>query len=261
MRKRVSLRRNARAIVARGALRQPPLGRDRYFKGRMNLRGVAIIVVGVAFACGCEGADPGLYRDPGSPVGMTASAGIPGTGGSAGPGGSGGSSASSPPSAESGGNAGSGAVSDGGGSAGSGLELDEIAESPAAGNLQGIWSLVSAHALEVGDGFQVRLYREPLPDSGEFVPTQNYVRLTEPVPGDFEVDLTAQNEDGLSATFVVCNQLGSPCVAAASMPEYATGRIVVQVDGSGLLNGGINLSSGSDAIDGSFAGVETYAAA
>jgi hypothetical protein len=192
---------------------------------------------------------------------MTATAGIPGTGGSAGPGGSGGSSASSPPSAESGGNAGSGAVSDGGGSAGSGLELDEIAESPAAGNLQGIWSLVSAHALEVGDGFQVRLYREPLPDSGEFVPTQNYVRLTVPVPGDFEVDLPAQNEDGLSATFVVCNQLGSPCVAAASMPEYATGRIVVQVDGSGLLNGGINLSSGSDAIDGSFAGVETYAAA
>jgi hypothetical protein len=191
----------------------------------MKLREVTSLALSVA--CASEGADPAMSQGPNSFVGAAGSAG----------------------SAD-----GRAATDVGAGGMASGVEPR------LTGNIQGNWSYVSARALEVGDGFVLRLYSEPLSKTSDFVPTRNYARLAVPALGDFDAEGAGQSVGGALAEFVVCARPGSPCVGAAVTNVLATGRIRIQRIGAGLLEGSVDLRSGNDFIEGDFDGVESYAA-
>lgn len=128
------------------------------------------------------------------------------------------------------------------------------------GNLHGEWSSASARALEVGDGFLLRLYSEALSRTSDFLPTRNYARLTLPALGDFYAEGAGQSTGGALAEFMLCARQGSPCVGTAVTSQLATGQIRIRRSSFGLLEGSVDLRSGNDFIEGEFAGVESYAA-
>jgi len=195
----------------------------------MKLREVTSLALSVA--CGSEGSDQSMGQGPGSTVEAAGSAG-----------------------GRAGADAGADAAAAGAGGMASGLDLR------LTGKIKGTWSYVSARALEVGDGFVLRLYSEPLSRTSDFVPTRNYARLSVPALGDFDAEGAGRTVGGALAEFIVCARQGSPCVGAAATSVLATGRIRIQRNGSGLLEGSVDLRSGNDFIEGDFDGVESYVA-